>query len=88
MATIEILYNKNVSLKLKGKFYKLVIRSSLLYGSECLSIKKKHERKMEVVETRMLVWTCGRTLFDRIPNMSFRNSLGVASIIDKLKEKK
>ena len=81
-----VLCDKKVPLKLKGKFYRVAIRPAMLYGSECWPIKKDHERKMEVAEMRMLRWTCGRTLLDMIPNTSIRTSLGVASIIDKMRE--
>nr|GEV51527.1 putative reverse transcriptase domain, ribonuclease H-like domain, retroviral aspartyl protease [Tanacetum cinerariifolium] len=35
-----VLYDKRVPLKLKGKFYRVAIRSATLYGSECWSITK------------------------------------------------
>ncbi|GJV91044.1 ataxia telangiectasia mutated family protein [Tanacetum coccineum] len=39
-AATRILYDKNVPLKLKGKFYRVAIRSAMLYGSECWPLKK------------------------------------------------
>ena len=35
-----VLCDKNVPLKLKGKFYRVAIRPSLLYGSECWPLRK------------------------------------------------
>ncbi|XP_071700194.1 uncharacterized protein [Rutidosis leptorrhynchoides] len=43
---------------------------------------------MEVVEMRMLRWTCGKTMSDMIPNSVFRENLNVRSIIDKLREER
>ena len=37
-----VLCDKKISPKLKGKFYRLVVRPSLLYGVECWPIKKMH----------------------------------------------
>ena len=82
------LCDQKVPLRVKGKFYMVSIRIALLYESECWPSKKENERKMEVAEMRMLRWSCGRILADRILNTRIRNALGVASIIDKLREGK
>nr|GEW69230.1 hypothetical protein [Tanacetum cinerariifolium] len=52
--------------------------------SECWPITKT--QAMEVMELRMLRWTCGRTMVDMIPNGVFRVVLEVDSIIDKMRE--
>ncbi|PKU86367.1 hypothetical protein MA16_Dca019912 [Dendrobium catenatum] len=41
-------------LKLKGKFYKMVVRLAMLYDAECCPLKKKHNIKLSVAEKRML----------------------------------
>ncbi|KAL6516771.1 hypothetical protein OROHE_018059 [Orobanche hederae] len=41
-------------------------------------MKKSLESKLEATEMRMLRWSCGRTLLDKIPNGIFRNILEVA----------
>ncbi|KAJ8710865.1 hypothetical protein PYW08_009380 [Mythimna loreyi] len=48
-------------LKLKGKIYKSVIRPVLLYGSECLAVKKMDEKRLHAAEMRMLRLMCGVT---------------------------
>ena len=48
--------------KLKGKFYRTVIRPTMLYGTECWATKKQHISKMSVAEMRMLRWLCGKTV--------------------------
>jgi hypothetical protein len=85
-AASGVLCDKKIPLKLKGKFYKTAIRPALLYGSECWAMKKVHESKLEAAEMRMLRWTCGRTMLDRIPNEVFRNELQVVPISAKVRE--
>ncbi|GJU91036.1 retrovirus-related pol polyprotein LINE-1 [Tanacetum coccineum] len=53
-ATSGVLCAKKVPLKLKGKFYKVEIRSAILYGSECRPVMKTEANRVEVTELRML----------------------------------
>ena len=69
--------------KLKGKFYRTVIRPAMLYGVECWP-KKIHVQQISVVEMRMLRWICGHTRRDRVLNDDIRDGLGVAPIEEKL----
>ncbi|KAJ0549970.1 hypothetical protein HanRHA438_Chr07g0302501 [Helianthus annuus] len=85
-AATRILCDKRFPDKLKGKFYRVAIRPSMLYGTECWAIKKIHARKLEVAEMRMLRWMCGHTRLDKIRNEVFRVRLGVAGISDKIRE--
>ncbi|GJZ37940.1 hypothetical protein Tco_0584131 [Tanacetum coccineum] len=71
---------------LKAKFYRVGIRPSMLYGSECWPITKALANRMEVVELRMLRWTCGKTMLDMIPNRVYRAELEVETIINKMRE--
>nr|GEW98643.1 ataxia telangiectasia mutated family protein [Tanacetum cinerariifolium] len=72
MAASGVLCDRRIPLKLKGKFYRAAIRRAMLYGSECWQITKALSNKVEVVELRMLRWTCGKTMVDMIPNGVFR----------------
>ena len=85
-AATGVLCDKRFPTKLKGKFYRVAVRPTMLYGTECWAIKKAHAQKMEVAEMRMLRWMCGHTRSDRMRNEVFRNRLGVANISDKIKE--
>nr|XP_017228575.1 PREDICTED: uncharacterized protein LOC108203884 [Daucus carota subsp. sativus] len=85
-AATGVLCDKNVPLKLKGKFYRVAIRPSLLYGSECWPLRKAQERRLETAEMRMLRRICGNTMTDHIPNDTFRRLLGVESISKKIRE--
>ncbi|XP_070004359.1 uncharacterized protein [Nicotiana sylvestris] len=49
-----VLCDKNVPPKLKGKFYRVVVRLTMLYGAECCPVKISHIQKMKAAEMRML----------------------------------
>jgi hypothetical protein len=73
-----------VSLKLKGKFYRIVIRPAILYETECWPTKRRHVQQLSVVEMCMLRWICGHTRRDRVRNDDIRERLGVAPVEEKL----
>ncbi|KAI0494972.1 hypothetical protein KFK09_025118 [Dendrobium nobile] len=81
-----LLCDRNVPLKLKGKFYKMVVRPAMLYGAECWPLKEKHNTKLSVAEMRMLRWMSGFTLRDRLRNEHIREKVGVAPVEDKIRE--
>nr|GEV91275.1 reverse transcriptase domain-containing protein [Tanacetum cinerariifolium] len=58
----------------------------MLYGSECWPITKALANKVEVVELRILRWTCVKTLLDMIPNGVYRAHLEVEMIINKMRK--
>ena len=78
--------DKKIPPKLKGKFYRLVVRPSLLYGVECWPIKKTHVQKMHVAEMRILRWMCGHTRSDKVRNETIREKLEVTLVADKIIE--
>ena len=78
--------NRQVPLKLKDKFYRVVVRPALLYGAEYWPTTKAQEKRLMVTEMRMLCWMCGHTRVDRIRNEVIRNKVEAVSIIDKLRE--
>ncbi|GKA25815.1 hypothetical protein Tco_0711924 [Tanacetum coccineum] len=85
-AASRVLCDRNIPLKLKGKFYRVAIRPFMLYGSECWPITKTLANRMEVTELRMLRWTCGKPMLDMIPNEVYRAELEVETIINKMRE--
>ncbi|XP_070007282.1 uncharacterized protein [Nicotiana sylvestris] len=70
-----VLCVKNVSLRLNDKFYKVVVRPTMLYEAKCWPIKKFHVQQMKVAEMRMLRWMCGHTRLDKIRNEVIRDKL-------------
>ncbi|KAG5594321.1 hypothetical protein H5410_035553 [Solanum commersonii] len=82
----RVLCDKKIPPRLKGKFYRVVVRPALLYGAECWPVKNAHVQKLHVAEMRMLRWMCGHTRSDKIRNEVIREKVGVASVVDKLRE--
>ncbi|XP_047004640.1 uncharacterized protein LOC124622894 [Schistocerca americana] len=72
-----VLCDKKVSIGLKGKVYKSVVRPAMIYGAETWLIIVAQERKMEVAEMRILRWVCGVTRKDRIKNEFVRGAVKV-----------
>ncbi|XP_070032893.1 uncharacterized protein [Nicotiana tomentosiformis] len=88
-----VLCHKKVPPKLKGKFYKVVVRSTMLYGTECRPVKIAHVQKMKVVEMRMLRWMCNHTRsVDSIGKISqispclFLLKLAIAQALDQMRK--
>ena len=42
----RVLCDRRIPIKLKGKFYKIVIRLGMFYRIECWAVKKQHVHKM------------------------------------------
>ena len=83
-----ILCDRRISAKVKGKFYKSVVRPAMLYGAETWPIKKEQERRMEVSEMRMLRWMCGVTRSDKIRNEWIRGTVKVVEVSKKAQERR
>ena len=49
-----ILCERRISLRVKGKVYKRVVRPAMIYGAETWAVKKAQEKKLDVAEMRML----------------------------------
>jgi hypothetical protein len=79
-----VLCDPRVPLKLKGKFYRTVIRPAMLYGVECWPTKRRHVQQLSVAEMRMLRWIYGHTRRDRVRNDDIHERLGVAPVEEKL----
>jgi hypothetical protein len=82
--TSGVLCDPRVLLKLKDKFYRIVIRSTILYIAECWPTKMRHVQQLSVPEMRMLRWICGHTRRDRVRNDGIRERLGVAPVEENL----
>ncbi|PKA57031.1 hypothetical protein AXF42_Ash002335 [Apostasia shenzhenica] len=50
----SVLCDRKISSKIKGKFYKTIVRPAMIYGAECWHAKTKHTNKINVTEIRML----------------------------------
>jgi hypothetical protein len=78
------LCDPRVPLKLKGKFYRTVIRPAMLYGVEYWPTKRQHVQQLSIAEMRMLRWICDHTRRDWVRNDDIREILGVAPVEEKL----
>ena len=65
---MTLLCHRRISLRVKGKVYKTVVRPAMMYGAETWAVKKAQEKKLDVAEMRMLRWMSGVTKMDRIRN--------------------
>jgi hypothetical protein len=84
--TTGVLCDRRMKDNLKSKVYRAVVRPVALYGAECWPITKTAERRLAVMETKMLRWISGITRFDHVRNDDIRDRYGVAPITEKMRE--
>ena len=53
------------------------MRPALVYGVETWSLKKAHEKKIEVAEMRMLRWMCDVMKLDKVRNERIKGTTKV-----------
>uniref|UniRef100_W5NNC4 Uncharacterized protein n=1 Tax=Lepisosteus oculatus TaxID=7918 RepID=W5NNC4_LEPOC len=73
-------------IQLKAKVNKTVVRPVTLYGSECWPATSRHEQALHVMEIRMIWWCLSLTRFDHVLNDDVRRRMGVAPIMEKMRE--
>ncbi|KAK3571220.1 hypothetical protein QTP86_005435 [Hemibagrus guttatus] len=49
-----VLCERKISVRIKGKVYRTVVRAAMLYGLETVSLRKRQESELEVAELKML----------------------------------
>ena len=59
-AASGVLCDRCIPLKLKGKFYRTVVRPVILYGAKWWVVKREHIHNISVVKMKMLIWMCGK----------------------------
>jgi len=63
------------------------VRPTMMYSLKCWVVKRRIEqRSMSVAEMKMFRRMSGATREERIKNEYVKDSLGVASIVDKMRE--
>ena len=72
-----MLCDRRISLRVKGKVYKTVVRPAMMYRAETWAVTKAQEKKLDVAEMRMLRWMSGVTKLDRIRNERIRGTTKV-----------
>ena len=82
-----ILTTRSVSLRLKGKFYRLCMQRVMVYGSETWPMRVEELRRLERAE-RMIRWMCGVTLKDRCKSEKLMKRLSVEDVADVHKKRR
>lgn len=83
----SVLCDKRIPIRLKGKFYKNVVRPIMVYDLKCWVVDLRIEQSTRIAEIKMLRWMSGVTKEDKIRNeYVMRGSIGIASIVDKMEE--
>ncbi|XP_068209152.1 uncharacterized protein [Palaemon carinicauda] len=57
-----------------------------MHGAETWALKKIDEKKLDMVEMRMLRWMCGVTRIDKIRTEVIKGTTGVRELSDKIQE--
>ncbi|KAK3520871.1 hypothetical protein QTP70_035024 [Hemibagrus guttatus] len=81
-----VLCERKISVRIKGKVYRTVVRPAMLYGLETVSLRKRQESELEVAELKMLRFSLGVTRLDRIRNEYIRGTAHVGRLGDKVRE--
>ena len=57
-----------ISVRVNWKVYKTAVITAMMYAAGTWAMKKAQEKKLDVVEMRMVVWMCGVTDVGRMRN--------------------
>ena len=80
-----VLCDRKLSARVKGKMYKSVVRSAVLYGIETVAVTERRVGEVEVAELKMVRWALGVTRKDKIGNEYVRGTAKIAKLRDKLR---
>ena len=58
----------------------------MIYGMECVSVTKRQQEKMQVAEMKMLRWSVGLTLKDRMRTEQVRARVAEGELTEKFRE--
>ena len=81
-----ILTTRGVSLRLKGKFYRMCVQRVMVYGSETWPMRVEEVRRLERAERMMIRWMCGVTLKDRCKSEELRKRLDIEDVADVVRK--
>ncbi|KAI5099200.1 hypothetical protein C0J45_11339, partial [Silurus meridionalis] len=70
-----VICDRRVSVRVKGKVYRTVVRPEMLYGLETVALSKKQEAELEVAELKVLRFSLGVMKMDRIRNEFIRGTV-------------
>ena len=81
-----VICDRRVPAKVKGKVYRVAVRTAKLYGLETVALTKRQETEMEVAELKMLRFSLGVTIMDKIRNEYIRGTAQVGRFGEKTRE--
>ena len=82
----EVVCDKRLPARVKGKVYSSVMRPAMMYGFETVAVTKKQVEKMEVAEMKMLRFAMGVSKKDKIRNEHIRFTVKVERLGIKMRE--
>ena len=81
-----VMCDKKVSGTVQGLLYKTMVRPAMMYGIETVAVTKEQQRRMQVVEMKILRWSLGLTKKDRVKNEEIREKVKVGDIAEIMQE--
>ena len=76
----EVLCDKKIPPKVKGKIYKMVVQPAKLYAMETVPVTSNHVKKVQVAEMKMCRWAYGFTRMDHVRNEDVLDEVEVEAI--------
>jgi len=70
-----VLNDERIPMRLKRKFYRSIVRPTILYNSECWGVNRRIELNTSVAEVRILKWISCVMREDRKTNEYLRGSV-------------
>ena len=81
-----VLCDRKLSVRVKSKIYKSVVKPAILYGMETAAVMERQEGKLEVAELKTVRWALGVTTKDKIKKKYVRGTAKIAKPGDKLRD--
>ena len=82
----EVICDKRLPARVKGKVYSSMVRLAMVYGLETVAVTKKQVEEMEVAEMKMLRFAMGVTRKDKIRNEHIRSTVNVERLGMKMRK--
>ena len=83
---LEVICNRRLPARVKGKVYSSVVRPAMGCGLEMVAVTKKQVREMKVTQMKMLRFVMGVTRKDKIRNKYIRSTDKVEQLGMKMRE--
>ena len=81
----EVICDRSLPTRVKGKMYSLVVRPVMVYGLEMVADTKKQVEEMEVAKIKTLRFAMGVTRKDKIRNDYIRGTVKVERLRMKMR---